>query len=382
MMQIPDLGALFSSDPGAFAQGQRLLGLNEMFARNNDARQLQELELRRQAESRLGANQAAQLEIQRAQERRAQQTWDEQAPLRGLRIRNEQQKLDFEEKEHPLKLERLEAEAKTKRQRDQLERMRNLATAMNQAAEINETLGPGAAKEHLIKAGFEGWDPRWEDPKILSQDGLTTVLRDLGGRLTQASSDFQQKFLLQNDKQEAQAAIEAQRAAARERTAQIMAEARMAIEKFKNDNRQNRDPKTFQEAAVRLRQLATQTQDPELRAFYAKEAETMLEAAQSVAAMPKADPVLDPNIAPGVLTPAPTRQNPLAGGAGAAPTGGAAAPAPAVSAPAPRRPDIPKQPPGVPQGRVAVYKGKDLVGHIPEGQIDDAMKQGYSLRPM
>lgn len=388
MLQIPDLNALFAANPGAFSQGQRMMGLNEMFALDTKRRQQEELDLRRQSEERINRNTEGQLELQRRGADQREREWNEQAPTRELNRKKIESDLELDAAERPVRMAEIASRAERRKTQDQLDRVRSLATGMNQAAEIAETMGPGAAKAHLTKLGFEGWDPRWEDPKILSQEGLGQVLRNLGGRLTKASADFQQRQILQDDKQDAAARLQAQRDAAALARVQQQGALRAQIEEIKKKAIGGRDPRTLEELATSLRIKAQNAEDPEMRNWYANEAAVALAAAQSLKAQTPEKTVINPNIAPEVLRPTDTtRPNPLQGTVPVPRPGTTPVPAqPAAASPAPpgrpTRQDIPKQPAGVPQGRVAVYKGKDVVGHIPESQIEDAMKQGYSLRPL
>lgn len=385
---MSDLQLLFQTNPGQLQEQRRIRSVDEMFRRSAEERAQQQLQIQRDQNERLRVKD--QFELESAREQRAQRAREFEARLPGLEAEAEGKRVETELKKarQPYDIEELLSKNQQRLSKERLERMNNAGTAMSQAAQLLRYSGVEAAKKHLEEAGYgKMWNPSWDNVDPKNWDTLSAEVERFGTGLSKASQGFLQKQSLQDDAQAARLLIEETRARnARELEdlrAQRRATLQQQLQQMRRDADAARSPKTFQELAVRIQERARSEQDPEIKRMLEVEAARYLEAAQSLAAVPSGKPTIDPNIAPGVLVPPPQRTNPLG------PT------APPQQTP-PRNPvqtpsqDSPAQQRGgntipnlkAPPGRVIIYKDGKPVGTVPEAQLEEAMRQGYSARPM
>jgi hypothetical protein len=371
------------------AEQGRVQGLEELFRREQGQRAQEQLNIQREQNARLQERDAAKLLMDQEKHNLDKQEWADQAPFRAARVKKLEQDQELDALERPEKIKQIQAQTAARETRTQIERANQLAEATLQASAL-ALRDPALAKSHLEKAGFgDMWDPRWATS--LSQEGLSKTLAYLGNELTNRSAAFQRKLTVEDVKAEAAGqrvaaqeggrnARNAEDNAAADRRQRADLEARRTREERKAAAQQelirtrqrvtqSRDPKTFQEAAVRLRAEAVQEQDPDIRQMKEQEAALLLEAAQSLTAQPKEDAVLKRDENGRLLFSNPAgRPNPLATANNAPTSGSAATNRPARQA-------------GVPAGRVQIFQNGKSVGTVPESQLEEAMKQGYSTRP-
>ena len=119
------------------------------------------------------------------------------------------------------------------------------------------------------------------------------------------------KFRLADQKSDTARALEAEKTRRALELQQLKNAANERITKLKDNALKSKDPKKFEELAVRHKMAAEGADSPEEARKHMEQAAMALEAAKLLRPMDNTKPQLDPSVAPGVLTAPPTRENPL-----------------------------------------------------------------------
>lgn len=288
-----DLTNLFQADPAAQELGLKQIGDERAYA----AARLQDLLQKSQQSQEMHP-----LEMQRARTSNAMQ----EAQIPGIQAQNSitQDKASISRNTLPQQLE--EAFAKHKGSMSDLQ-LKELNNAGQRYGQVGALLGniPGparaaAAKQllgDLYRPEFDQYNP----------NELADTVSTIGEWMTKAGSKFQ----LADQKSDTARALEAEKTRRALELQQLKNAANERIAKLKDDALKTKDPKKFEELAVRHKTAAEQATTPEEAQKHMEQAAMALEAAKLLRPMDNTKPQLDPSVAPGVLTAPPTRENPL-----------------------------------------------------------------------
>ena len=288
-----DLQTLFQSDPAA-----QELGLQQ-FAQEKQRRdaELASLLQRTQQQGEMHP-----LEMQ--QRRIGNQMQEAQIP--GIQAQNSitQDKASISRNTLPQQLE--EAFAKHKGSMSDLQ-LKELNNAGQRYGQVGALLGniPGparaaAAKQllgDLYRPEFDQYNP----------NELADTVSTIGEWMTKAGTKFQ----LADQKSDTARALEAEKTRRALELQQLKNAANERITKLKDNALKTKDPKKFEELAVRHKMAAEGADSPEEARKHMEQAAMALEAAKLLRPMDNTKPQLSPDVAPGVLTAPPTRENPL-----------------------------------------------------------------------
>lgn len=288
-----DLQTLFQSDPAA-----QELGLQQ-FAQEKQRRdaELASLLQRTQQQGEMHP-----LEMQ--QRRIGNQMQEAQIP--GIQAQNSitQDKASISRNTLPQQLE--EAFAKHKGTMSDIQ-LKELINAGQRYGQVGALLGsiPGparaaAAKQllgDLYRPEFDQYNP----------NDLADTVSTIGEWMSKAGD----KFRLADQKSDTARALEAEKTRRALELQQLKNAANERITKLKDNALKSKDPKKFEELAVRHKMAAEGADSPEEARKHMEQAAMALEAAKLLRPMDNTKPQLSPDVAPGVLTAPPTRENPL-----------------------------------------------------------------------
>jgi len=293
-----DLTNLFQSDPAA-----QELGLQQ-FAQEKQRRDADLASLLQRSQ------QQAEMHPLEMQQRRLSNQMQE-AQLPGVQAQSSltQDKASISRNTLPQQLE----EAFTKHRSNMSDaQVKELANAGQRYSQVGALLGtiPGparaaAAKQllgDLYRPEFEQYNP----------NDLADTVSTIGDWMTKAGSKFQLQAAGLDQKSDTARALEAERTKRALEVQRLKNEANERIAKLKEDAVKSKDPKKFEELAVRHKMAAEAADTPEEARKHMEQAALALEAAKLLRPMDPTKPQLDPGVAPGVLTAPPGRSNPLA----------------------------------------------------------------------
>lgn len=293
-----DLQTLFQSDPAA-----QELGLQQ-FAQEKQRRdaELASLLQRTQQQGEMHP-----LEMQ--QRRLGNQMQEAQLPGVQAQSSISQDKASLSRSTLPQQLEEAFAKHRTSMSDAQVKELSNAGQRYSQVGALLGTIpGPAraaAAKQllgDLYRPEFEQYNP----------NDLADTVSTIGDWMTKAGSKFQLQAAGLDQKSDTARALEAERTKRALEVQRLKNETNERIAKLKEDAVKSKDPKKFEELAVRHKMAAEAADTPEEARKHMEQAALALEAAKLLRPMDPTKPQLDPGVAPGVLTAPPGRENPLA----------------------------------------------------------------------
>lgn len=363
------LDQLFAANPGAFQTGMSQMHLENMFRQQQEARANANQELLRDQNERLKEKDRLEALFKQNEETRKAKEFEARLP--GLQATAELSRTQSEiaKAKMPAEIEEILSKAASRGQKDQLEKMEKSGTILTQAGMLARSPGGRqAAKKFLEDQGFgQFYDPRWDQGAMNDDASIAQVLEMFGKGLTDSVAGFQQKRDLQTQAEEARVLLEQQRAESARQENERKAQERRQIEELRAQRRMELQDKinaakkeaqgnkqSLNQLAAKLMEAAINEQDPDIKAMLQSEAAKVADTMRFVGNPPVQRPMIDPSVAPGVLTTPPEPQNPLRNNPNAAPSSGS---------PAQNRPqtlaDLQKLYPGVPPEKLKeAYKKK------------------------
>lgn len=293
-----DLTNLFQSDPAAQELGLQQFGLDQQYKQQ----QLADLMQKTQQQGELHP-----LEMQRM--RLGNQTQEAQLP--GIQAQSSltQDKASLSRNTLPQQLEAAFAKHKTEMSDAQVKELTNAGQRYSQVGALLGAI-PGPARAALAKQMLgDLYHPEFDK---YNPNDLADTVSTIGNWMTEAGSKFQLQSAALTQKSETARALEAERTRRALEVQQLKNAVNERIAKLKEDALKSKDPKKFEELAVRHKMAAESADNPEEARKHMEQAALALEAAKMLRPMDSTKPQLSPDVAPGVLAPPPVRENPLA----------------------------------------------------------------------
>jgi hypothetical protein len=186
--------------------------------------------------------------------------------------------------------------------------VKELTNAGQRYGQVGAMLGaiPGPARASAAKQLLgDLYRPEFDQ---YNPNDLADTVSTLGQWMTETGSKFQ----LQSQKSDTARALEAEKTRRALELQQMKNASNERLGQLRADALKTKDPKKFEELAVRHKMAAEQASSPEEVQKHMEQAAMALEAAKMLRPMDPTKPQLSPDVAPGVLVAPPGRENPLA----------------------------------------------------------------------
>jgi len=293
-----DLTNLFQSDPAAQELGLQQFGLDQKYKQQ----QLADLLQKNQQNSQMFP-----LELQKAQ--LGNQTTEAQLPGIKANSSSLESKADFDQKTLSGKITAQLEKYKNEIGDEHLKDLTRRGEMYSQTGQMLHLMRGPQAHAMARQILGDNYLPQFDD---MPPEELGKRMFTLGAAMNEATAKQQAMQNAGQVKSDTALALEAERSRRALEVQQLRNQALEKMAKMKEDALKTRDPKKFEELAVRYKMLAEQATDPQEQQALMKEAAIALESAMRLRPADNTKPQLDPNVAPGVLTPPAPRGNPLA----------------------------------------------------------------------